>query len=259
MSKSPRHQVKLVCCIGTSREEHFARPFLRHFLHHYLGLGILPQNFLLTLHAPTNGEDIAWVEGQLRQFDIQSSGHLTKEYDCYDFYDRDFELMRSCNDQDWMVLVDFDELIEFPKALPTYIDELTSVGCNAVFGQLIDRFAPNYRLAEIKEGPPIWDQFPIQTDFTKTVVQGFSGKVCLFRNYIEVNLGHHAVTGSRGPELQFSHHNLKVHHFKWDSTLVPKLLKRREQFKADPKRYHWHAEPDRILELVNDGRIEFRQ
>jgi len=251
-------RIKLVCCIGVSREEHFARPFLRHFIHHYLGLGIRPEDFLITLHAPQRGEDIAWAEDYLARYAIGIASYLIKEYDCHDFYERDFQLMTTCADDDWIVLVDFDELVEFPESLPHFVEKLEAADFNVVGGHFVDRFAEHYHLAEIKEGPSIWDQFPIQTEFTKDVVGGFTCKICLFRNYLQVNLGHHAVVGTRGPKSRFSHHNLKVHHFKWDSTLTPKLLKRRAQFEADPKRYHWHAEPGRILERINDGRIEFR-
>lgn len=259
MDPSIRHRINLVCCIGVSQHEHFNRPFLRHFLHHYLGLGILPENFLLTLHAPDRGGDIAWAEQALAHFGIRVSDYLIKDYDCFDFYNRDFRLMATCSLDDWVVLVDFDELIEFPKSLPQYVDELEDTGINVAMGTFVDRFAEHYHLAEIKEGPPIWDQFPIQTEFTKEVVQGCHHKTCIFRNYINVNLGHHAVIGTRGEEIRVSHQQLKVHHFKWDATLPQKLLMRRQQFKADPVKYQWHAEPDRILELVNNGRIEFRR
>lgn len=258
MDPSIRQRIKLVCCIGVSQHEHFSRPFLRHFLHHYLGLGIPPENFLLTLHAPERGADIAWVEQALARFRIPVSDYLIEDYDCFDFYDRDFRLMATCSPDDWIVLIDYDELIEFPMSLPHYAEELEAAGINAVMGTLVDRFAEHYQLAEIKEGPPIWDQFPIQTEFTKEVVQGCHQKTCIFRNYIDVELGHHAVMGTRGAPVKISHHQLKVHHFKWDATLKPKLLMRREQFKAEPQRYHWHDEPDRILAMINEGRIEFR-
>ncbi len=250
-------RIKLVCCIGVSRHEHFARPFLRHFVHHYLGLGILPKNFLITLHAPDDGEDIMWARSFLRQFGIVVSDLLIKDYDCYDFYERDFRLMGKCDPDDWIVLVDFDELVEFPTALPAYVQQVEAAEYNAVDGMFCDRFAEHYHLAEIKEGPPIWDQFPIQTEFTKEIVRGMHHKICLFRNYIQVDVGHHTVVGTRGAPLRFSHHRLKVHHFKWDATLVPKLLKRQAQFKSDPSRFFWHEEPGRILERVNDGRIEY--
>ncbi len=254
-----RERIKLVSCLGVSRKEHFSRAFLPHFVGHYLGLGIKPENFLITLCAPRRGEEIEWAENALAQYGIGVSHHLIKEYDCYDFYRSDFELMSRCPDDDWIVLVDYDELVEFPASLPAFAHQLEQRECNAAGGVLVDRFAEHYHLAEIKEGPPIWDQFPIQARFTKDVVRGFDGKICLFRNYIEVNLGHHAVVGTRREPTKFSHHRLRVHHFKWDSTLEPKLRMRREQFKADIERYHWHEEPDRILELLNDGRIEFRK
>lgn len=259
MDPSIRQRIKLVCCIGVSKKEHFCRPFMRHFVHHYLGLGVLPECFLITLHAPEHGEDIEYATSYLAQFGIPISGHLIKEYDCFDFYARNFQLMKACPDDEWIILVDFDELIEFPKALPQYVADLDATGCNVVMGTLVDRFAEHYHLAEIQEGPPIWDQFPIQTAFTKEVVQGCHVKTCIFRNYIEVNLGHHAIVGTRGEPIRASHQRLKVHHFKWDATLPPKLLMRRQQFKTEPEKYHWHAEPDRILELVNHGRIEFRK
>ena len=91
-----RERLKLVCCIGVSRKEHFSRAFLRHFIGHYLGLGIQPENFLITLCAPHRGEEIDWAVNALAQYGIGVSHHLVKEYDCYEFYRSNFELMAGC-------------------------------------------------------------------------------------------------------------------------------------------------------------------
>lgn len=248
-------KVKLACCIGVSRHEYFSFPFLAHFISHYLGLGIKPDDFLLTLSSPQHDGDIKQVEEFLSAFEIKPAKYLLGPYDCYRFYQSNFELMAQCSPEDWIVLIDFDELIEFPLPLPLFVKELNAKRLNAATGFLVDRLAPNGEFAEILPGIPIWEQFPLKLAITRDIVEGCHLKTCVFRNYLKASMGHHIIKHQKYsrpfPDL------LKVHHFKWDSTLPKRIQRTRDQFRSNPGRYHWYHEVDNLMRHIDGSRLRY--
>jgi len=246
--------VKLICCIGVGEQELYSPALLHHFVHYYLGLGILPENFLLTLHAPSEEQNLGQATDYLGRFNIKASDHLLGEHDCYKFYDQNYKLMARCSAHDWIILVDFDEFLVVPASLPEFVREIEASGCNLVMGVLVDRLAPNGRLTPIKVGSPIWDQFPEKFKVTRDIVKGFDQKTCIFRNVMQPNLGHHLVSKSTVPIKVFSQ-VLNVHHFKWDVTLPTRLKKSLERFRKNPARYWWAGEVERLLARITDDHL----
>lgn len=114
----PLTRVKLICCIGASQHEAFSLVLLRHFLQHYLGLGIYPANLLVTLHAVDEARDAFAIRSLFDHFSIISLQYIYGEYDCYRFHDQNLARLADCSPHDWVIMVDFDEFIEFPRSLP---------------------------------------------------------------------------------------------------------------------------------------------
>ena len=243
----------LICCISVSASEYFSRPMLRHFVEHYLGVGIPPQNFLLTLHSTTSAMDFLPVEAYLRHFRIKSAQNFVADYDCYSFYDANYRLMKRCAPDDWVIMVDFDELIRFPKCLGEFISDLAMGDYNLAMGEIVDRIAVGGHLIPIAESPSIWEQFPVSCRITRDIALGCDSKTCIFRGNLTPNLGHHVVVNLDDakvfPQLLF------VHHFKWDSTLPLRLAKSQRQFHSDKERFFWHRETDLVLERIVNNKL----
>jgi hypothetical protein len=245
--------VYLVCCIGVSVVEWFSRPFLRHFIEHYLGAGIDPANFRLTLHsAEDDGSDL-WCRDWLRNYGIIPIAEFGGPYDCYLFYEKNFEAMSKLPSDAWIVLIDFDELIFFPQGLPDFINTIEAGSYDLVMGHLIDRVAPNGQLLPIVEHLPIWDQFSTSCRLTRDVVGGDDRKTCLFRNYLTPSLGHHSVRQSATAKPYPS--ELPVYHFKWDEALPAKLAKRVNEFDQNRQKYPWYGEIYNVLRSIEAGRL----
>lgn len=126
--------------------------------------------------------------------------------------------------------------------------------CNLAFGSLIDRVAHNGELREFQDSCPLWDQFPDKVKITRDILHGFDQKICLFRNIMRPNLGHHVIDASTAALKPF-HKVLNVHHFKWDSTAPERLAKTLERFRKDPLRYWWADEVERAMIKISNGRI----
>jgi|GEM_PF-1406812 len=246
-------RVKLVCCVGVSTEEFFCRPWMRHFVEHYLKLGIQPHNFRLSLHVRRLGADNEWAEAFLRRFDICVAGILTGEYECYTFHERNLEEIAKCHEDDWILYADFDEYVEPPYPLAELIRRLDRGYFNVMHGRLIDRVATNGRLVAVAESPSPWEQYPDVAPLTEELVVGCPDKIPFMKKEIVPSMGHHFVLNTemaRAPRKQIA-----VHHFKWDATIIPRLELTLKRFQTDPRRYYWLDEVERVLAKLDGGRI----
>jgi hypothetical protein len=240
-------------CFGISRAEWFSKAFLRHFIEHYLGLGIPGANFRLTLHCAAEDENLTWCRDWLRGYGISPFGEFDGPYDCYRFYEMNFQAMAKLPSDAWIVLVDFDELIFFPRALPEFIQLIEGEGYDLVMGRLIDRLAPEGRLIPILEKTPIWDQFSACHHVTRDILRGDDRKTCLFRNYLTPSLGHHFIREAASAKL--FPETLSVYHFKWDQTLLAKLTKRLDEFDENRAKYPWYNELYNLLRSLEGDRL----
>jgi hypothetical protein len=245
--------VFLVCCIGVSESEFFSKPLLRHFVEHYLGMGILRENFVLTLHSTSTEDNIDPCVSFLSRYGLTPSAYLIEEYDCYRFYEKDFELMERLPRDAWVILVDFDEFIFFPSCLSEFIEKLEAENYDLVWGKLMDRIGRGGFLSPIQNQTPLWDQFPQSHPITRDIVRGDDQKTCLFRNYLKPNLGHHSIrnlTAAR-PFLEC----LAVYHFKWDLSLPSRIEKRIAQFDGNRVRYPWFGELYNLARQIEGERL----
>lgn len=245
--------VHLICCIGISLQEHFSRPFFVHFLQHYLGLGIPRANIHLTLHTRDEEDpNLKYVCALLSEYEIGPRFVFVGPYDCWAFYHYNYRILDSLPAESWAMMVDFDELIFFPGALATFVTDVEASGCDVVMGRFVDRIAKNGALPEIGLKQPIWDQFPVKYPVTRRIVGACDTKTCIFRSHLHPCLGHHKVAerdAKTFPEV------LPVFHFKWDSTLALKLEMRRDQFRADPARFPWNSEIERLMAHISTNKL----
>lgn len=134
----------------------------------------------------------------------------------------------------WYMIADVDEFHVYPE-YPNYIvSDCDSRGWEVVRGGFVDRIGNDGEFSEIKEGIPIFDQFPIAGFFRYPMSGACPNKVCLVKRGTEITSGQHyaKIGGHTTWRWQGWNHPLiapvekysvQVHHFKWDSTCLERI------------------------------------
>lgn len=243
-------RVFLLSCLGTDWDEHL----LEHFVHHYRGLGIAPERFLVILHA-RHGDGVERARGVLREHAIRPA-HVWRG--AFDSNTKQRLLAglqrRRVAARHWVVHADLDEFHEYPAPLADFLRRCDARGVNAVRSCLIDRVAEHGGLVPVRplaEGRSVFEQFPHVADVVAAVKGGDVRKNMAYRGYLFPNSGgNHNLeppgralgrrrrqirwyrTGLR--ELSFEQRlalDVRVHHFSWTHDSVAKHEERLEHFR----------------------------
>ncbi len=123
----------------------------------------------------------------------------------------------NCNRDDWIVIADIDEFIQFPMPLTELVRFCDNEKFDYIQGLFLDRLCKKGTFPELSE-KPLWDQFPIGTQLTKNICKGNEHKTTLARAWVTISNGHHyAKNGKSCPKEQCMS---IVHHFKWDASVI---------------------------------------
>lgn len=244
--------MKLVVCAGTRTEEDFSFPLFRHWVRHYLGYGFRPEDWLLSLFSSHPDDNIIEVTGWLRQQGIEvqsavmnSSQHIPQAQEA-----EYLRLRADLPPEEWVVIVDADEFIEFPDSAPTFFSDLDQLGFNAARGYLVDRHAPGYRLAEVND-TNLFDQFPMRSSVSRNVANAIVAKMCGFKNRFTVSLGHHWIEDPDGA-VRLNQPDMPVHHFKWTRGLLNRLQR---TMALPEEKIFWQHENLALLPFVTEDRL----
>lgn len=82
---------------------------------------------------------------------------------------------------DWLIPADLDEFIQFPAPLPQLIAQMEQSGASYVMGEFRDRIAANGQLTPLAAAPSLWEQYPLECDFSAQLVRCLCKKVVLCR------------------------------------------------------------------------------
>jgi hypothetical protein len=122
----------------------------------------------------------------------------------------------------WLMPLDLDEFHEYPATLAVILERADEMGIDVIKGRLIDRFAADGTLARLRPTPSVFEQYPIETEFTRNVLGGYTEKVMLCRRYVRLGTGHHGAHAAHGVPVGFCD-DYRVHHFKWRAGLVERI------------------------------------
>tara|TARA_R110002049_G_scaffold183741_2_gene351753 strand:- start:101 stop:952 length:852 start_codon:yes stop_codon:yes gene_type:complete len=238
---------------------------IRHFLDHYYRLGV--QNFLVILHSDKN-------EHILRDSVLSILRHRNivpvMEVNTYDYRLRqervNFVLDQYVTDDDWVVHADTDEFHEYPDGLLNLVKRCETSGHTFVRGTLVDMVSASGELKEITRWPSIWEQFPKSSDLTGKIGRGWTKKICCAKGgHRAGDGGTHSVDFGLGRlgnfEACLSHpmchpDELRVFHFKWDSTVLTRLRSREKVYKT--LGLEVANESSRILKYLENSCIEYK-
>jgi hypothetical protein len=137
---------------------------------------------------------------------------------------------------DWFVIADIDEFHLYPNNdLRTLISDCEKNNWDIVRGGFIDRIGGGGEFVELKNDESIWRQFPNAGFFRYPMSSACPNKICVVKGYVDVTPGQHYAKindhttwrwqGWNHPLIApIDTHSVQVHHFKWDSTSIDRIL-----------------------------------
>jgi len=167
----------------------FDLPLLRHFIKHYISLGIKPENFLFVLNVFKDRSKIYEGLKILEEYNIFPKDIWCYEYESEEKWKRvHLMLNKHVTKNDWIVHPDSDEFFQFPYPLQTLLQLLDSRNINAAQAFLVDRLSENGEIKNIESEVDIFRQFPVKANLANLI--GISGvKLALYKGYLRANNG----------------------------------------------------------------------
>ena len=217
--------ITVICSVHTNIE------LLPHFLDHYKKFGVT--NFVLGIWNGANNP----VWDQIAQYNDPTI-RLCKSYDEplsgapeAAFANR---IREELSPNDWYIPADLDEFHVVPgyDNVHDLIHDMDLFNTDFLRGTLVDRTTHDGSIPlHITPTPTIWEQFPNQTNITKSLLWACDEKISLARQSVKILEGHHWTEYFKWTEhcrdgyswlnYQFKKSSL-THHFKWFGNLLEK-------------------------------------
>jgi len=163
--------------------------------------------------------------------------HSTKTHRPFDWGEvtNQYNLTKKLFPDDWWIVADDDELQVYWDDIENIIDECEENRWKYVSGGFVDRIGPIGNFPEILPDSNLWTLFPIAGFFRYPMSRACPNKVTLCKGYVEVTNGQHYMrengVGIYGPRgwshpwrYPIRNKFVQVHHFKWDSTVLERLM-----------------------------------
>lgn len=124
---------------------------------------------------------------------------------------------------EWAVIVDLDEFVDFAEPLETVIAHAEGEGANVVKGVMYDRFSADGRTVDPVDGSSLDETYPVRSRFIPMVMLGCDDKAVIVKGRLEGSEGaeHHHLLGERAASDV-----LAIEHFKWTAGSVDRLRAR---------------------------------
>jgi hypothetical protein len=245
--------IQAICTCAASQSERVPQ-----LVDHYLNLGV--DRFWLGIHFR---DDDGCMESALKRLEAELPSKavllppLVGDFTADLLRTQQDDLQaREIRKSDWVLWLDADEFQIYPAALRDVLDQADRNGFSAISGEMLDRSARDGSLPHYEPRAPIWEQYPVASNFTGRVLRAYSHKVVAARGYVRVSLGNHEATERR--DVHFAPDVVAIHHFKWDDRVLTHLAPRLdENYK---QRYCCWVETDRALEHIQRwGRINLEE
>jgi hypothetical protein len=224
--------VKLISCICTDKD--ISNPnLLYHFIKHYSNLGIT--HWSLTLHTSNSPEfnNLNIYKDILDNFRIPYKV-WQGEYDDVRRVTVDNILIARQNLETWLLVVDLDEFVNFPCAIPEYLANLDQQGYNCLTGEMVDYITVNGELPKVTLELSLNQQFPRKFDLRKNtdIDLQFSKYNDLFRQKkiaikkpLQWWIGHHDINEKTKSLARNYPYKLEIKHYPWDNLKVIRIKK----------------------------------
>jgi hypothetical protein len=147
-----------------------------------------------------------------------------------------YNFIKMKSKSDWFVISDIDEFHLYPNDdLRGLVNDCEKNNWDIVRGGFIDRIGIGGEFPELKDNESIWRQFPNAGFFRYPMSKACPNKICIMKGYVDVTSGQHYAKiedqttwrwqGWSHPLIApIESHSVQVHHFKWDSTSIERVL-----------------------------------
>ena len=134
---------------------------------------------------------------------------------------------------DWWIVSDDDELQVYPRPIEDIIRECELNKYTFVSGGFIDRIGPNGTFPIVDKDTDLHKAFPLAGFFRYHMSKACPNKVTLMKGHQQITPGQHYATFKDGKNSWGQTHPKRmpvedcftqVHHFKWDSTCLSRML-----------------------------------
>jgi hypothetical protein len=221
--------IKLLTVIGHGTS------LLPHFIEHYQKQvdEILIAVYETELY-PSLGDEVSEI---IKNYDNVNITITIKErlYD-WEKVTQLYNFVKMKSKSDWFVISDIDEFHLYPNNdLRGLVNDCEKNNWDIVRGGFIDRIGIGGEFPELKDNESIWRQFPNAGFFRYPMSQACPNKICVMRGYVDITSGQHYAKINDQTTWRWqgwSHpliapvdtHSVQVHHFKWDSTSIERVL-----------------------------------
>jgi hypothetical protein len=195
---------------------------LPHFLRHYLQFGITEFH----VAAPSK------LAQQIRRM---STGYKLFQYSGFDVAETvcggisAVAGMRGvAQDADeWIVIVDLDEFVEFGESVQTIVKDVEGEGANIARGVMYDRFAANGQPKPFDKDSHLPSLYPVRARFIKNVMGGFDIKGVLVKGHLKGQGAHHVFYDEERYSKVF-----EISHYKWNDPSLRRIRQAYEMSRA---------------------------
>jgi hypothetical protein len=119
---------------------------------------------------------------------------------------------------EWVVIVDLDEFIEFDPPLHDIIRLAEDENANVVRAIMWDRFSKDGRVVSVTPDLELGEAYPIRARFIQNIMLGADFKGVLVKGLLESKSAHHTFRS----EIVCSH-QLDLSHYKWTEGAIERL------------------------------------
>lgn len=200
---------------------------LPHMLKHYEG--VVDKSFVVVYrHSDDDG-----ILEEIEDLGIKPYLVVTEDKYNWERVTQLYNYVKSKHPNDWWIVSDDDELQVYPDPIEDIIEKCERKGYDFVTGGFIDRIGIDGTFPKVTADTNIHKAFPLAGFFRYPMSKACPNKVTLMKGYQDVTPGQHYAsftdgTNSWGPKhprrMPVEECFTQVHHFKWDSTCLSRML-----------------------------------
>jgi hypothetical protein len=123
-------------------------------------------------------------------------------------------------DDEWAVIADLDEFIEFSPSISSIVQFAETEGANVVRGIMYDRFSADGRLIDFGPAAELSKVYPVRSRLTRDLMGGWDFKGVLVKGKLKPppDSGHHLFVGEK-----ICSQELEISHYKWNARAIERV------------------------------------
>ena len=217
---------------------------LPHFLKHYARFGITEFHIAVPLV----------LSGYVAE---KSAGYHVHQYNDYDVAETvtggvdAVTAMRNAtqNVDEWVVIVDLDEFVEFCEPAPLLAQKLDAAGLNIAKGIMYDRLSGDGQPTGFTDESSLPEVYPVRARLTKQLMGGFDMKGVLLKGHLKSRGAHHKFHDEKASKAI-----LEISHYKWTDRCLARV--RQAYDLASAKGINWATQYKNVLDHYDaNGRL----